>query len=78
MLKNAIAHFSERHCKLDLAVELIFEAPCSPPAADRESSKCKEVIPFYCSALAIPVRLWRTTGNALAGAFSRSNLQGGE
>ena len=30
------------------------EAPCSPPAADRESSKCKEVIPFYCSSLANP------------------------
>jgi hypothetical protein len=43
------------------------EAPCSPPLAD---SKCKEVIPFYCSSLAIPVRLWRTTGSALAGAFS--------
>ena len=36
----------------------------------RESSKCKEVIPFYCSSLANPVRLRRTTGNALAGAFS--------
>ncbi|MGB6380121.1 MAG: hypothetical protein WBG51_03015, partial [Syntrophobacteria bacterium] len=30
------------------------EAPCSPPEADRESSKCKEVIPFYCSSLANP------------------------
>jgi hypothetical protein len=46
------------------------EAPCSPPAADRKSSKCKEVIPFYCSSLANPVRLRRTTGNALAVAFS--------
>ena len=36
----------------------------------RESSKCKEVIPFYCSSLANPVRLRRTTGNALAVAFS--------
>jgi hypothetical protein len=35
----------------------------------RESSKCKEVIPFYCSSLANPVRLRRTTGHALAGAF---------
>ncbi len=34
MLENAIAHFSERHYTLDLAVELIFEAPCSPPLAD--------------------------------------------
>ncbi|MGD8687115.1 MAG: hypothetical protein PVH15_10105, partial [Syntrophobacterales bacterium] len=32
----------------------IIEAPCSPPAADRESSKCKEVIPSYCSSLANP------------------------
>jgi hypothetical protein len=47
------------------------EAPCSPPAAGRESSKCKEGIPFYCSSLANPVRLRRTTGNALAVAFSR-------
>src|SRR5210317_1597854 len=30
------------------------EAPCSPPEADRESSKCKEEIPFYCSSLANP------------------------
>jgi len=43
------------------------EAPCSPPQAD---SKCKEVIPFYFSSLANPVRLRRTTGNALAVAFS--------
>jgi hypothetical protein len=28
------------------------EAPCGPPQAD---SKCKEVIPFYCSSLANPV-----------------------
>jgi hypothetical protein len=28
------------------------EAPCSPPQAD---SKCKEMIPFYCSSLANPV-----------------------
>jgi hypothetical protein len=28
--------------------------------------KCKEEIPFYCSSLANPVRLRRTTGNALA------------
>jgi len=33
------------------------EAPCPALAAlkrDRESSKCKEVIPFYCSSLANP------------------------
>jgi hypothetical protein len=48
-----------------------FEAPCSPPQAD---SKCKEVIPFYCSSLANPVRLRRTTGNALAVAFSTTIL----
>jgi hypothetical protein len=42
-------------------------ASCSPPSAD---SKCKEVITFYCSSLANPVRLRRTTGNALAVAFS--------
>jgi hypothetical protein len=30
------------------------EAPCSPPEADRESSKCKEEIPFYYSSLANP------------------------
>jgi hypothetical protein len=53
------------------------EAPCSPPAAD---SKCKEMIPFYCSSLANPVRLRRTTGNALAllnrvssGKFNRAS-----
>jgi hypothetical protein len=57
------------------------EAPCSPPAADRESSKCKEVIPFHCSSLATPAarlvdelkscRSSRVaTGNALAEAFS--------
>jgi hypothetical protein len=40
-----------------------------PAASCRESSKCKEVIPFYCSSLANPVRLRRTTGNALAEAF---------
>jgi hypothetical protein len=28
------------------------EVPCSPPAADRESSKCKVFMPFYCSSLA--------------------------
>jgi hypothetical protein len=49
---------------------LQIEAPFSPPAADRESSKCKEVIPFYCSSLANPVRLRRTTGKALTVAFS--------
>jgi hypothetical protein len=32
----------------------IFEAPCSPPAAHRESSKCKEEITVYCSSLANP------------------------
>ena len=31
-----------------------FEVPCSPPEADRESSKCKEEIPFHCSSLANP------------------------
>ena len=41
-----------------------------PAASYRESSKCKEVILFYCSSLANPVRLRRTTGNALAVAFS--------
>ena len=33
------------------------EAPCPALAGlkrDRESSKCKEVIPFYCSSLANP------------------------
>jgi hypothetical protein len=58
------------------------EAPCpaiaglkrdSPPAAD---SKYKEVIPFYCSSLANPVRLGRTTGNAVALAFSRIRKSG--
>ena len=39
------------------------EAPCIPPSADL---KCKEVTPSYCSSLANPVRLRRTTGNALA------------
>ena len=28
--------------------------PAVPPRRDRESSKCKEVIPFYCSSLANP------------------------
>ncbi|MDH3554326.1 MAG: hypothetical protein OEU80_03535 [Deltaproteobacteria bacterium] len=41
-----------------------------PAAGCRESSKCKEGIPFYCSSLAIPGRLRRTAGNALAAAFS--------
>ncbi|MDH3803004.1 MAG: hypothetical protein OEU80_13085 [Deltaproteobacteria bacterium] len=36
----------------------------------RESSKCKVFVPFYCSSLALPVRPWRTTGDALARAFS--------
>ena len=34
------------------------EAPCPALAGlkrDRESSKCKEMIPFYCSSLANPV-----------------------
>jgi hypothetical protein len=48
--------------------------PEVPLKRDRESSKCKVFIPFYCSSLAIPVRLRRTTGNALAGAFSISSL----
>jgi hypothetical protein len=42
-----------------------------PAASRRESSKCKEVIPFYCSSLANPARLRQNTGNALAGAFSK-------
>jgi hypothetical protein len=37
-----------------------------PAASCRESSKCKVFISFYCSSLANPVRLRRTTGNALA------------
>jgi hypothetical protein len=60
--------------------QLVIEAPWpavaglkrdSPPSAD---SKCKEVIPFYCSSLANPVRLRRTTGTALAVAFSLALL----
>jgi hypothetical protein len=60
------------------------EAPCPALAElkrDRESSKCKEVILFYCSSLANPAarlvdelkscRASRVvTGNALAVAFS--------
>ena len=41
------------------------EAPCSAlagPKRNRESSKCEVLKPFYCSALANPVRLWRTGG----------------
>ncbi|MDH3930411.1 MAG: hypothetical protein OEV22_20975 [Deltaproteobacteria bacterium] len=45
---------------------IAIEDPCSPPAADRESSKCKVLRPFYCSSLALPVRPRRTTGDALA------------
>ena len=45
-----------------------------PAASYRESSKCKEVILFYCSSLANPVRLRRTTGNALAVAFSTAQF----
>ncbi len=30
----------------------MIEAPCSP--ADRESPKCKEIIPFYWTSLANP------------------------
>jgi hypothetical protein len=47
-----------------------------PAASYRESSKCKEVILFYCSSLANPVRLRRTTGNALAVAFSTESING--
>jgi hypothetical protein len=36
-------------------------------------SKCKEEILFYCSSLANPVRLRRTTGSALAVAFYSIN-----
>ena len=56
---------------LDLYTKI--EAPCPALAGlkrDSESSKCKEVIPFYCSSLANPVRLRWTMGNALAAAFS--------
>jgi hypothetical protein len=55
----------------------LIEAPCPALVTlkrDRESSKCKEVIQFYCSSLANPVRLRRTTGNALAGAFSATEF----
>ena len=48
---------------LDLYTKI--EAPCPALAGlkrDRESSKCKEVIPFYCSSLANPARLRRTAG----------------
>ena len=75
----------DRFCGLnqtDLASQLRLkfriEAPCPALAGlkrDRESSKCKEVIPFYCSSLANPVRLRRTTGNALAEAFSMTKTK---
>jgi len=42
-----------------------------PAERCRESSKCKEEIPFYCSSLASSVPLEkRDYGTALAGAFS--------
>jgi hypothetical protein len=40
--------------------------PCSPPEADRESPKCKEGLPLYCSSLA---NLAASCEVALAGAF---------
>ena len=36
------------------------------PTSCRESSKWKDVIPFYCGSLANPVCLRQTEGNALA------------
>jgi hypothetical protein len=52
------------------------DVPLKLPAAScRESSKCKEVIPFDCSSLANPVRLRRTMGTALAVAFSKQLLK---
>ena len=33
-----------------------------PAASCRESSKCKVLVPLYCSSLALPVRLRRTRG----------------
>jgi hypothetical protein len=45
------------------------EAPCSPPEADRESSKCKVLIHYVVGRSLTPQQ---ATGNALAGAFSRN------
>jgi hypothetical protein len=50
-------------------LHLLIEVPCFafvPLKRDRESSKCKEVIPLYCCSLASPVRLRRTTGDEFA------------
>ena len=62
-----ILDFALKFLDLDLQKNLQLKLSA---ASCRESSKCKEVIPFYCSSLANPVRLRRTTGNALAVAFS--------
>jgi hypothetical protein len=55
----------------------LIEAPCSPPAANRESSKCKVLKPFYCSLLANPVRLRRTTGKSSLKHFQQGKGEGG-
>jgi hypothetical protein len=49
-LLRSVPQAGSQFCGLVTAIE----TPCSPPAEDRESSKCKVLKAFYCSSLAHP------------------------